>query len=92
MTSLVLTSLTTDGSSEVRDILSTNAPVDPVEFPYAAFKGGSEPGVLNLAVLVERPDGRRFAMVGNITNPDAAVNETAASATLASALQLIADE
>ncbi len=87
-----LTILATGGSAEVRDIVSTNAPVDPAEFPYAAFKGGSEPGVLNLAFLVERPDGRSFALIGNITNTAETIPETAASASLASALELIAQE
>ena len=43
-------------------VLSTNpgAPLDPVAYPYVAFKGGSEPGVLNLTWLVHDAAGARY--------------------------------
>jgi beta-lactamase class A len=36
--------------------------IDPAQWPWIAFKGGSEPGVLALAFLLERIDGRRFSV------------------------------
>ncbi len=48
----------------VREILSINPgiPIDKKTFPFIAFKGGSEPGVLTLNWLLERADGRRFTL------------------------------
>lgn len=45
-------------------------------FDYAGFKGGSEPGVLNLSYLVRRRDGTWVALSGTWNNPAAAVEET----------------
>ena len=36
--------------------------IDHAPWPLVAFKGGSEPGVLVLTVLLERIDGRRFSV------------------------------
>jgi putative hydrolase len=44
-----------------------------------AFKGGSEPGVLSLSWLLERSDGRRFALALTATDPGAPVDEATAA-------------
>lgn len=58
------------GLGEVRSILARNpgVPVDRKTFPYVAFKGGSEPGVLALSWFAERSDGRRFAVAALLRN------------------------
>ena len=40
-------------------------------WPYVAFKGGSEPGVLTLAWYAEREDGRAFVVVTSLTSDEA---------------------
>lgn len=50
------------GLEPVGEILSRNPglPIDAAAFPYIAFKGGSEPGVLNLTWLVHAQSGARY--------------------------------
>lgn len=45
--------------AKVADVCSKNRglPLDPEEWPYVMFKGGSEPGVLNVTWMLERPLG-----------------------------------
>lgn len=45
--------------AKVADVCSKNRglPLDPEEWPYVMFKGGSEPGVLNVTWMLERPPG-----------------------------------
>jgi len=52
------------GMEAVAKALRTNAgiPIDRNAFPVIGFKGGSEPGVLNLSWSVRRADGRRFVL------------------------------
>lgn len=47
------------------DVLAKNhgMELDAATWPYAAFKGGSEPGVLNLTWLLRRRDDRWFVVV-----------------------------
>lgn len=42
--------------------LNPGVPIDKGVFPRIAYKGGSEPGVLNLTWFLERNDGRSFAI------------------------------
>ncbi|MEO0587137.1 MAG: serine hydrolase [Planctomycetota bacterium] len=44
-------------------------------FARVSYKGGSEPGVLNLTWLVERKDGRVFAVSAGWNNPAAALED-----------------
>ena len=46
------------------DVLAKNPglPIDKQVFPYIGFKGGSEPGVLNLTYLLRRDDGKWFVV------------------------------
>lgn len=44
-------------------------------WPYVGFKGGSEPGVLDLSFLLRRADGQWFVLTATWNNPDKAVDE-----------------
>jgi beta-lactamase class A len=52
------------GLAPIRAILSKNpgVPLDPKTWRYAAYKGGSEPGVLCDSWYFERRDGRKFVL------------------------------
>ncbi len=56
-----------------------------------AFKGGSEPGVLNLTWLVDRHDGARFVLSVGWNNPEAAVDQAAFIDLAGQAFGLLAD-
>jgi hypothetical protein len=62
---------TRPGLEPVRDILSLNPglALDPSVWTYAAFKGGSEPGVLSGTWLLERTDGRAFVFTMSLNDP-----------------------
>lgn len=49
---------------ELRRVLRINGgiPFDKKVWPSVAYKGGSEPGVLNLTWLLERNDGALFVV------------------------------
>lgn len=54
-----------DPESELLKVLGQNAGVeiDRAKWTYAGFKGGSEPGVMNLTWLLRRADGKWFVVV-----------------------------
>ncbi len=56
---------TFDPSSELLKVLGQNAGVgiDKAQWSYVGFKGGSEPGVMNLTWLLQRSDGKWFVVV-----------------------------
>lgn len=67
-----------DAGPVVRAILSINRGVDPTtaaRFDYVGFKGGSEPGVIALDLLVQAKSGRWYAVSGSWHRPDGAVDE-----------------
>ncbi len=51
-------------AAPVLEVLSKNPgmPFDTKKFPYVGFKGGSEPGVLNLTWLLRRDDDKTFVV------------------------------
>ncbi|MCB9845922.1 MAG: serine hydrolase [Phycisphaeraceae bacterium] len=61
----------------LRTVLGTNpgVPIDRTRFPGVQFKGGSEPGVINLTWLLQRDDGRTFCVSLGWNDPDHAVDE-----------------
>ena len=59
------------------------------EFPYIGYKGGSEPGVLNLSWLVRNRAGVWHAVVGTWNNPEAPVDEARFAGLMSRALQLV---
>jgi beta-lactamase class A len=82
------------GGGPLREVLSQDPglPIDAQAFPYIAFKGGSEPGVLNLTWLVERRDGAQFFVSIGLNDPSAPILDT--DSVLQSALdifELLAD-
>lgn len=52
-------------TAPVLDILAKNPglPIDAKTWPYVGFKGGSEPGVVNMTYLLRRDDDRWFVVV-----------------------------
>jgi beta-lactamase class A len=51
--------------------------ISETQFPWIGFKGGSEPGVLNLSFLLRRADGAWFAVVASWNDPSQALDEQA---------------
>jgi hypothetical protein len=64
-------------AATARDVLAVNPGLTwPSEsWPYVAFKGGSEPGVLDLTFLLRRADGQWFVLTATWDNPGKAVDE-----------------
>lgn len=65
-------------AAPLRDVLSINRGLDvsPEQFPWAGFKGGSEPGVLNLTFLLNAKDGSWYALAVTWNNAADAVEES----------------
>lgn len=68
----------TDGprGAEARAILSKNpgVPLDRAQYSWIGFKGGSEPGVLNLTLLLQGTDGNWYAATASWNDPAAPVD------------------
>jgi beta-lactamase class A len=65
----------------VRPILAVNPglPLDKEKWPFIGFKGGSEPGVLNLTFLLERKDGKAYCVAATWNDAkDPVLDETLA--------------
>jgi beta-lactamase class A len=77
----------------VTEILSLNpgTVIDRATWPTILFKGGSEPGVLNLTYLATRSDGRSFVLTLGVSNPNGPIDEQAAGAVASSAAGLLAE-
>jgi hypothetical protein len=69
------------GLEPIAEVLSRNPglPIDRVAFPFIAFKGGSEPGVLNLTWLVHAQSGSRYFVSIGLNNPSAPIADEAAA-------------
>jgi beta-lactamase class A len=81
------------GLGPVLDILAVNPglPVDASRWQYVGFKGGSEPGVLQLTWLLRRSDNRWFVLSITLDDPASATDHSLAAVRLAqSALNLLA--
>ena len=59
------------------------------DFDYVGYKGGSEPGVLNLTWLVRNRAGVWHAVTGTWNNPAAALDEARFVGLMQRALQLV---
>jgi beta-lactamase class A len=58
-------------------LMSINPGVaSPADWARAAFKGGSEPGVLNLTTGLEGKNGKRYCVCATWNNPQAALDQT----------------
>ena len=66
-----------DPESELLKVLGKNpgVEIDRAQWRYVGFKGGSEPGVMNLTWLAQRADGRWFVIVIAVNDDGKAVDE-----------------
>lgn len=64
------------GMDELKRVLRINGgiPFDKKVWPNVAYKGGSEPGVINLTWLLERADGAMFVVSMGWNDPKASVD------------------
>jgi len=83
--------LRVSGDDTARDILAINPGVPQVrgELAYVGYKGGSEPGVLNLTWLVRNRAGVWHVVTGSWNNPAAPVEDARFVALMARAVQLL---
>lgn len=83
---------TEPGLEPVADILSINpgVPFDPQMWTYIGYKGGSEPGVLNLTWLLQRADGRWFVLTLGLNDTERNIDENAGVQLAQSAAELLA--
>lgn len=80
------------GDDDARAILAISPGGPPTlreDFAYVGFKGGSEPGVINLTWLVRSRAGAWHAVTGSWNNPQAPVDEARFVALMSRALQLV---
>ena len=70
----------TPGLEPVREILAINpgVPFDRKIWTYVGYKGGSEPGVLSLTWLLERKDGRKYALSMTFNDTKKPIDESLA--------------
>jgi hypothetical protein len=80
-------------AAPVRDILSINPGsglyVSPERWRYIGFKGGSEPGVLNMTYLLQSTRGQWYAMSMSWNNPQAVLDNNKLFPLVQRALQII---
>lgn len=69
------------GLGPIAEVLSRNPglPIDAAAFPYIAFKGGSEPGVMNLTWLVHAQSGSRYFVSIGLNDPSAPIADEASA-------------
>lgn len=79
-----------DGDGPTRAILAINPGIGPAarELGYVGFKGGSEPGVINLTFLVRNRAGIWHAISGSWNNSEAALEEARFVGLMARAVQM----
>jgi hypothetical protein len=78
---------------EARAILSKNpgiAPPAAAKWQWVGYKGGSEPGVLNLTLLLQAKRGDWYVLTGSWNDPAQAVEEARFVALIARAAELAA--
>jgi beta-lactamase class A len=81
-----------EGGETAHAILAINPGVGRAaagEFGYVGFKGGSEPGVINLTFLVRNNQGVWHVVTGSWNNPAAAVDDSSFVGLMTRALQLV---
>ena len=79
-------------AADARGILSINPGLDlsKKQWDYIGYKGGSEPGVLNLTFLLRSAAGDRwFVVSGTWNNPDKILDETEFEEIVRQAIELI---
>ena len=91
--SLLVTESHHHGLSPLREILAINPGVtlNRSTWPYVAFKGGSEPGVISLTWYLQRHDGRAFALSIILNDPIHNISTLATASVAQAAIDLLAD-
>lgn len=83
----------TKAAAPLRDVMAINAGqgmnVSRERWTYIGFKGGSEPGVLNLTYLLRSTNGQWYAMSMSWNNPQATVDTSKMIPLVQRALQII---
>lgn len=85
-------------SPAVLDILSVNKGVEinSAQWPYAGYKGGSEPGVINMTYLLRHSSGDWYALSASWMNPEndgkgtSGISEATFAGLVQRAIQLLA--
>ncbi|MCW5806360.1 MAG: serine hydrolase [Deltaproteobacteria bacterium] len=74
------------------EVLSKNPglPIDPAAWPFIGFKGGSEPGVLNLTYLLRRADDKWFFVAVTANSTTDMVDDNATSGLVGGLVDLAA--
>ena len=70
--------LATSRDKRIGEVMSQNTgaiKLPAKEWPTVWYKGGSEPGVLDLSYLARTPSGRTFMVTAMASDPSAALNE-----------------
>lgn len=82
----------TGPGADARTILAKNSGVGPAAagWRYVGYKGGSEPGVMNMTFLLQAKDGGWYALTGSWNNTAAAVDESRFAALMGRAVELAA--
>lgn len=80
-------------AAAARGILAINRGLefDDADWSYVGYKGGSEPGVLNLTWLLERRDGARFALSAGWNDSEAGLDEKEFFALLQRFIELVGE-
>lgn len=81
-------------AKDLLDVLGKNpgVKIDKTRFPYVGFKGGSEPGVINLTWLLERSDDKWFVVVVTANTRDGVVDEAKAVSLASGVVELLGAE
>ncbi len=81
------------GTSErqTQEILAINRgiSIDSRTWPTVGYKGGSEPGVMNMTYYLQREDGRRFALSATWMRRDADVDQDAFAALVGGTIRML---
>jgi hypothetical protein len=80
-------------AAPLRSVLAINPGLDlsKAHFAYLGYKGGSEPGVLDMTYLVQTQAGTWYALSAAWNDPAAALDETRFFGLMQRALELIAE-
>ncbi len=78
-------------AAEARAILAKNSGIGPTPaWSYVGYKGGSEPGVMNMTFLLQAKNGGWYALAGSWNNPAAAIDEARFASLMRRAVELAA--
>jgi hypothetical protein len=80
------------GLGPLRQILAINPGIsfNHTTWPYVAYKGGSEPGVISTTWYLQRRDGRRFVLSIVLNDPKQTISTLAEVAVAQAAANLLA--